>query len=175
MGVCIYFRSESPVTADVERAVRAASSESSDEQPWLYCEPPHFLVPFDTDGLLGSSKLNLMPHPEEAAEAATLNPERHDFHELLYRLCDWSTRFGIAWKLDIEDEPIGTIRNGECDASVTDAINGLADVAGQLESDSFDAGPSFGLTDPADDSPERKPDDDRHDDPPILRLWPGPD
>ena len=83
--------------------------------------------------LFGASKLNLMPDPDEKAEAeANYNPEKNDLEFLLDKLAEISARFSIDWAIQIEGSPVGSIDNGVCDPAVRDAVEAMADVAGEL-------------------------------------------
>ena len=133
MGVTIEYYTKSDVAFDNVKAIVAATNEP-DNQPWLLCEPIHFLdMPGFENQLFGASKLNLMPDPDEKAEAeANYNPEKNDLEFLLDKLAEISARFSIDWAIQIEGSPVGSIDNGVCDPAVRDAVEAMADVAGEL-------------------------------------------
>jgi hypothetical protein len=101
-----------------------------DHQPWLLCEPPHFL-PYEADGRLrGRTKLNLHPSPDELAEALAVEAERNDLQELIHRLCECSSRHSLTWELRVEDDRLGSIRDGVAEAGVRRAVEVMEEMAG---------------------------------------------
>lgn len=133
MGVTIEYYTKSDVTLEIVKAIVAATNEP-DNQPWLLCEPIHFFnMPGFENQLFGASKLNLMPDPDEKAEAvAYYDSEKNDLEFLIDKLAEISGRFGIDWVVQIEGSPIGSIENGVCDPAVRDAVEAMADVAGEI-------------------------------------------
>jgi hypothetical protein len=164
MGVRLYYTSLRAVPEEIDQAVRAELDQYSREQPWLLCEPP-MLYETEKDGKLrGGSKLNIHPWADEMEKAAASQPERNDIQELLRLLCDWSDRYGISWRLDIDGDRLGKIEGGVC----------RGDLLGKLEAI---AGLSMFL---GEEHPARHPGPtkrDRPEPPPSqgLRIWPGPD
>lgn len=135
MGVTIEYYTKSEVDLDEVRAIVAATKEPNG-QPWILCEPIHF---FDMPGfekqLFGASKLNLLPDPDEKAEAdANYHPEKNDLEFLLDKLAEISQRFNVDWMIQIEGSPIGSIDDGVCDDTVREAVKAMADVAEELGS-----------------------------------------
>jgi hypothetical protein len=138
MGVDIVYFTKSHVSPEQVRAIVAASREP-DHQPWLLCEPIHFLdMPGYENQLFGTSKLNLMPDPTEKAEAESYNAEKNDLEFLLDKLCEISKRFRVDWTIQIEDAELGSINNGVCDPAVREGIEAMASVSDELgEFDGF--------------------------------------
>lgn len=134
MGVTIAYFTKTDVTPDEVTAIVAASQEP-DNQPWLYCEPIHFLdMPGFENRLFGASKLNLMPDPDEKAEAeANYDPEKNDLEFLLDKLAEISQRFDVNWEIQIEGSPVGSIENGVCDDEVREAIELMSNLSGNLD------------------------------------------
>lgn len=132
MGVDIVYFTKSDVSLEETKAIVAATREP-DNQPWLLCDPIHFL---DMTGyenrLFGTSKLNLMPDPTEKVEAESYDTDKNDLEFLLDRLCDLSKRFHVDWTIQIEDGEIGSIVNGVCDPAVREAVEAMAGVADEL-------------------------------------------
>src|SRR4051812_47489998 len=100
MGVTIEYFTKSNVTLADVKSIVAATNEPND-QPWLLCEPIHFLdMPGFENQLFGASKLNLMPDPAERASAeANHNPEKNDLEFLLDQLASISSRFKVDWTI----------------------------------------------------------------------------
>lgn len=133
MGVSIDYYTKSTVAAESVKAIVAAANEPNN-QPWLLCEPIHFVdMPGFENQLFGASKLNLMPDPDEKAEAeANYHSDKNDLEFLLDKLAEISERFSIDWAIQIEGSPIGSIENGVCEPDVREAVEAMADIAGQL-------------------------------------------
>jgi hypothetical protein len=170
MGVCLYFRTRGPINPTAEQAIRADVSHVGPGQSWILCEPPHFYPPEGDGILLGGTKLNLHPWPDEYREAMADPPERNDLDVLLAALTDWSARFELTWDLDIDGTPLGSIDEGDCPPGLADALQAVADVADELEQ--FD--PMTGEF--AGDEPDEGPpsDDEPPDGPPTgPRLYRG--
>lgn len=148
MGVGLYYRAANTVPPDVVQAILAEAKTVNPGQPWVLCEPIHFFG-LDGNDLVGGSKLNLMPHPEELDELRDNPPERDDLQALLHALADWSTRFGVTWELDIDGTPLGAIEPGDGPGSLAGVFEGMAELAG------FD--PTADLAD--DPAGDRPPDD----------------
>lgn len=132
MGVDIVYFTKSDVSLEDVRAITAAAREP-DNQPWLLCEPICFLdMPGYENRLFGASKLNLMPAPEDKADAENYDTDRNDLEFLLDKLCDLSERFHVDWTIQIEDGEIGLIVNGVCDPGVRDAVEAMAGLTDEL-------------------------------------------
>ncbi len=133
MGVTIEYITQSDLTPETRRAILSAALKPN-SQPWLLCEPIHFLdMPGFQEKLFGVSKLNLMPDPAEKAEVeARGQPERNDLEYLLDKLEELSAQFGVDWDVQIEGEPIGSIEDGVCDPAVRSSLQSMADIAGEL-------------------------------------------
>lgn len=151
MGVGLYYRAVGPVAPDVAQAVRAESASVGRGQPWVLCEPPHFFDAEDGE-LVGGSKLNLMPHPEELADLRANLPERSDLRVIFHSLTDWATRFGLTWELDVDDAHLCRIEPGDDPDQHAELYGGLAEFAFGL--DELDPESGGGRdSDPADDPP----------------------
>ena len=133
MGVNLEFFTKADVTLDEVKSIVAATKEPND-QPWILCEPIQFLdMPGYEDRLFGVSKLNLMPDPQEKAEAeANSSADKNDLEFLLDKLTEISERFKVDWEIQIEGAPIGSIEDGVCDPAVRSAIEAMAEVAQEL-------------------------------------------
>ncbi len=133
MGVTLEYHTKSTVASDKVQAIVAASREPNN-QPWLLCEPIHFFdMPGFENQLFGASKLNLMPDPEEKAEAeANYDSEKNDLEFLIDKLEELSRRFDIDWMILIEGSPLGSIKNGRCDPEVRSAVEAMASVSEEL-------------------------------------------
>lgn len=134
MGITIEYYTKTEVALEEVKAIVAATNEPND-QPWLLCEPLKFFdMPGFENQLFGASKLNLMPDPDDKADAdANYNPEKNDLEFLLDKLAELSQRFSVDWAIQIEGAPIGSIDNGRCDSEVLNAVEAMADVAGELD------------------------------------------
>ena len=136
MGFTVNYRSTRPVTEAEATAIRQAADAASDDRTWLHCEPVH-LDREDDGTLMGSSKPNFMPHPDDVASAAQDDLPDGNCRDMLDILCQLSRDFGIDWDLSHDYDPdIGSIRAGVCDPSVLNQIEGfdeLADILGEFD------------------------------------------
>ncbi len=129
MGLTVYYRSTRPVAPVEADAVRRAADAASQGRTWLSCEPVHFF-PGDDDGyLLGGSKPNFQPHPDDAAAAAREGLPDGTTRDMLDILCRLSGDHGIDWALSHDHDPaIGFIRAGACDDDAVGQIEAFADL-----------------------------------------------
>ncbi len=161
MGFGVYYRSTRPVSPDVAAVVQKAADQASAGRTWLSCEPVHFFEEGPEDGgqLLGGSKPNFSPHPDDAASAAREGLPDGDVRDLFDVLCRLSREHQIDWEIshDHVPGPVGYIRDGVCDPSLSGLPEALADLAG--------------LIDEFEHSELPDGDEDGDEEPPILRLW----
>jgi hypothetical protein len=132
VGVGLYYQTTRPAPADAAVVIRREVSAASAGQPWIFCEPPCI---FDDEGdgiLQGGTKLNLHPWPDEHREAMRHPPGRTDLQVVLDLLTDWSARFDLTWELTIDGAPLGRIESGDCPPDLSEALEALAAVAGEL-------------------------------------------
>jgi hypothetical protein len=142
MGFTIYYRSTQPVSPAEAEAVREAASAASAGRSWLGCEPVCFFGDPDDGHLLGGSKPNFMPHPDDAASAARSGLPDGTTRDLVEILCLLSREHGIDWALshDHDPGPIGFIRAGVCDDDALaqiEAFAALGDVLAELDEGDF--------------------------------------
>jgi hypothetical protein len=109
----------------------------------LSCEPVHFFTGGDDGHLLGGSKPNFQPHPDDVASAAREGLPDGSARDMLDVLSRLSRDHGVDWEIrhDHSDGPIGYIRSGTCDDNVLSQVEAFADLADIL-ADELD-----GLTD----------------------------
>ena len=67
MGFSIHYRSTRPVGDAEADAIRQAAGEANAGRTWLSCEPVHFFAESEDGCLVGGSKPNFLPHPDDAA------------------------------------------------------------------------------------------------------------
>ena len=130
MGFTVYYRSTRPIAAPVAAALERSTDELSRGRTWLSCEPVHFF-PESKDGhLLGGSKPNFQPHPDDVASAAREGLPDGTTLDMLDVLCQLSRNHGIDWEIshDHSDGPVGYIRSGVCDKDVVSQVEAFADV-----------------------------------------------
>lgn len=139
MGFTVQYRSTRPVTSAEADAIRRDADAASDGRAWLYCEPVHLEDVEDDGTLIGFSKPNFRPHPDDAASAARSGLPAGTCRDMLDILCQLSRDHGIDWALGHDYDPdIGSIRGGVCDPSVLNQIEGfdeLADILGEFDPD----------------------------------------
>ena len=131
MGICICYESKESKSKEVLEAINKDLIETVDQQPWLLCEPPKVILGSE-NRLTGWSKINLMPDPEEAAEAEEFETDKNDLEVLVLMLSSWSKEYEITWQLRLEDEPIGEIISGVCDDRINNTIRSLSELPNGL-------------------------------------------
>jgi hypothetical protein len=142
MGFTIYYRSTRPVSPAEAAAIERAAANACRGRTWLHCEPVHFFSGNEGGHLLGGSKPNFRPHPDDAASAARRGLPDGSARDMLDVLCRLSRDHGIDWEIshDHSDGPVGFIRAEECDGDVlvqVEAFADLADYLGELSEEEF--------------------------------------
>src|SRR5690242_4019442 len=120
MGFSIYYRSTRRVTAGQADAVRQAAWALDAVHSWLSCEPVCFFKDLQEGRLLGASKPNFLPHPDDAASAARSGKPDGTVLTLIDILCQLSREHGVDFEVghDESSGPIGRVRAGVCDPDV---------------------------------------------------------
>ncbi len=132
LGFTIYYRSTSPVSPAEADAILRAARLANKGRTSLGCEPVHFF-PNDDGHLLGGSKPNFQPHPDDALAAAREGLPDGNTRDMLDVLCRLSRDLGVDWGLSHDHDPaIGFIRAGECDHNVLAQIEAFADLGDLL-------------------------------------------
>ncbi|MGL6094773.1 MAG: hypothetical protein ACRC7O_03080 [Fimbriiglobus sp.] len=171
MGFAVMYRSTRPVAPAETDAIRQTVRTASEGRTWLGCEPVH-LHPDDDGYLFGISKPNILPHPEDAADAARSGLPDGTARDMLDVLCRISRDHAVDWALSHDYDPhIGFIRAGVCDGTVLDQIVVFADMSMMLaeEAGDWEADPADVET-PAARHAEQK--SDENDPPSILTFRP---
>ena len=141
MGFTLYYRSTRPVAPEESQAIERDAIAARGGRTWLSCEPIKFYRVGDDGHLVGGSKPNLQPHPEDAAAAARSSLPDGTTRDLIDILCQVSRKHGVDWQFshDAGPAPIGYIRSGVCDDAVlvqTELFADLGDlIAGGMEGD----------------------------------------
>jgi len=127
MGFAFSYRTTRPVNPDEAEAVRAACEAAIEGRTWLGCEPVFLSV--DEDGhLIGFSKPNFAPDPDDEAAAELEGLPDGTLRDAIDVLCRLSREHGIDWRIGHDYEPeVGFIRAGVCDAQVMEQAETLAD------------------------------------------------
>lgn len=139
MGFAIAYRTTESVNDELASRLIAAASAASAAHTWLSCEPP--ILQIDDGHLLGISKPNFMPHPDDIVSAEAEGLPDGTVNDLLDLLCKWSYDFGVDWEIshDYSDGPLGYICEGVCDREVRIQCEAFS----QLTEDLFDEGLDF--------------------------------
>jgi hypothetical protein len=136
MGFTVSYRSTRPVTSTEKAAIQLAARDAIQGRTWLGCEPVHFVS--DEDGyLLGFSKPNFVPHPDDVAAAEQEKLPNGTTRDMIDILCQLSRDHAIDWEIshDFSDGPIGHIKSGTCDEEVLAQIeifSELPDILGEF-------------------------------------------
>ncbi len=158
MGFTIYYRSTQSVSHEQSEAIRHAADTLNVGRTWLSCEPVCF-HPDQGDGrLLGRSKPNFDPHPDDVAAAQQEAISDGTARDVIDILCQISREYGVDWEFshDYDPGPVGFIRNGVCDRNVLDLAKGFDDL-GDILADELRL-------------EDEEPDDDDEGEPRILKF-----
>jgi hypothetical protein len=133
MGFAVNYRSVNPVSPAEADIIARATEAAIQGRTWLSCEPVHFLVE-PSGHLWGFSKPNFMPHPDDAASAASEGLPDGTLRDLVEILCKLSIEYGVEWEISHDDAPgpIGFIRGGVADEQMLEIIESLADLGDVL-------------------------------------------
>lgn len=130
MGSALDYRSMRPVGSAEADTIGRDAVAACRGRTWLGCEPVNFF-PLQDDGyLLGGSKPNFQPHPEDAAAAVRSGLPDGTTEDMLDVLCRLSRDHGVDWQFshDADPGPIGSIRAGVCDDDVLAQAEMFADL-----------------------------------------------
>src|SRR5262249_55843343 len=114
MGFAIYYRSTRRVSPARANAIQEAAARLIEGRTCLSCEPVGFFADQEDGRLLGGSKPNFLPHPDDAAAAARESLTDGTVRDVIEVLCQLSRDHGVDWELshDYDPGPIGFIRGG---------------------------------------------------------------
>ncbi len=132
MSFTIYYTSARPITAKEAEEIKLAAQRECQERSWLSCEPVCFFPDLQDGMLMGGSKPNFTPDPEDrrSAEASGLvDGTPRDLLDILSRL---SREHSIDWELMHDFGPVGSIRGGLVDPQALAQIEALAELPGPL-------------------------------------------
>ncbi|HEY4259799.1 MAG TPA: hypothetical protein VGM98_06560 [Schlesneria sp.] len=181
MGFTVYYRSTEPMESDKAAQIRFALQAANEGRTWLSCEPAHLFLDQEDGHLLGGSKPNFTPHPDDIASAEAQGLPDGTLMDVLRILCDISEEHGVDWALshDHDPGPIGFVREGTPDSQLVGELEQISELGGLLEEleSEFDTellqesgDENFDEDEPPSNKNQRKDDDN---DPPILKLFPG--
>jgi hypothetical protein len=131
MGFSVYYRSTRPVSHARADAIRETARRLNEGRTWLSCEPVHFFADQEGGRLLGGSKPNFQPHPDDVASAAREGLPDGTVRDMIEVLCRLSKDHGVDWELshDYDPGPVGFIRGGVCDPRLLEQMEALADLS----------------------------------------------
>jgi hypothetical protein len=136
MGISLYFTTTRDVTETEADAIRTAATRACAGRTWLSAEPVHFFPGLPGGKLVGGSKPNVSPHPDDrrAADAAGL-PDGGP-PDVIDVLCQLSRNHSVDWQLSHDFGEMGTIRGGVADPGVRETAGAFGDLGGAM--DEFD-------------------------------------
>jgi hypothetical protein len=172
MGFEFYYCSTRPVTPTEATNIERAADKLTRGHTWLSCEPDSFYAPRDDGHLVGGSKPNFQPDPDDAAAAAEEDLPDGTTQDLIEVLRQLSESHSIDWEIshDHSNGPIGFIRGGVCDSEVQKQSEAFADLAGMFENIWGGFEPPTNVPPATRPTRQTNPDDD--DGPPILKFKP---
>ena len=164
MGFSVYYRTTEPVEPATRAAIDATCAKLCRGRTWLSCEPVWFFGADDDGHMMGGSKPNFMPHPDDVASAMSEGLPDGTVQDALDVLCQLSRDHRVDWEISHDDSggPIGFIRSGQADPEVLVRIEAFASLGDILA--------EFG-----EDEPFEGPPDDDDDGPRILPFGPKDD
>ncbi|WP_372723594.1 hypothetical protein [Novipirellula sp.] len=138
MGFSVAYQTTEQISPALQREMTDVASELTYGRTWLSCEPPYLMNQSGT--LVGASKPNFSPHPDDVASAKSEGLPDGTLRDLLEVLCELSRRFDVDWKIshDHSDGPLGYIRSGICDDEVKTQCDAFSDLADELGGEGFD-------------------------------------
>jgi hypothetical protein len=140
MSISIYYTSTSALTPGQADILRAGASAANRGRSWLSSEPVHFFPSLQDGKLLGGSKPNFSPHPDDAKSAASSGLPDGTPRDLIEILCRLSREHGVDWELSHDFGTLGFIRGGIPDPGLLDQVDafaGLGDALGELDDEAF--------------------------------------
>ena len=146
MGFSISYRTTRPVSPAEAAATGRTAEDACRGRTWLSCEPVGFFTHEEDGHLVGSSKPNFHPHPDDVTSAVREGLPDGTARDMLDVLCRLSREHGIDWEIshDYSDGPIGSVRGGVCDDRVLSQIEAFADLGdilaeelGDLDNEDF--------------------------------------
>jgi hypothetical protein len=140
MGFSIYYTSTRTLAADEADAVRSAAARANAGRSWLSSEPVNFF-PGSQDGkLVGGSKPNFAPHPDEARAAGESGLPDGGPSDIVNILAELSAAHSVDWNLSHDFGELGTIRSGSVESGLLaqiEAFAGIGDALGELDGGEF--------------------------------------
>ena len=139
MGFAVAYESTKKLAPEHQARVRNALERATDGRTWLSCEPPMLM---EQDGhLVGVSKPNFSPDPDDIADAESQNLPDGTLMDLLDALCKVSAEQFVDWELSHDHGPMGFILDGACAPDVREQCEALAEAAemmgGDFDMDAF--------------------------------------
>jgi hypothetical protein len=135
MGFTIYYRSTRRLSRARADAIRRATDTLIAGRTWISCEPVGFDRDQEDGRLVGGSKPNFQPNPEDVAAAATEALPDGTVRDLIEILCKLSSDFEVDWEFshDHDPGPIGFIRGGVCERRLQEQMEAFGDLGGILQ------------------------------------------
>jgi hypothetical protein len=140
MGFTIYYTSTRPVTEEEAESIKASAQRECQGRCWLSSEPVCFFPGLQDGLLMGGSKPNLAPHPDDKRSAKSSGLPDGGPRDVLDILARLSREHAIDWELMHDFGPTGAIRGGVVDPQVItqiEALGGLAGALGESEGEEF--------------------------------------
>lgn len=175
MGFTVYYQSTEPVNETTQAAVTKSLDDLCEGRTWLSCEPVGFFGDGSNEFLMGGSKPNFDPHPQDIADAQADGLPDGTLRDVVEILCQLSTKFGIDWQFshDHDPGPIGFVRGGVADADLENQMAGiLSSVHNEFGSATNDASPHGNLAASRRQNESENDSDNDDDGPMILKFGP---
>ncbi|MGL6073943.1 MAG: hypothetical protein ACRC8S_07265 [Fimbriiglobus sp.] len=135
MGFTVQYRSTEPIDEVLSEAIQRTASDATKGRTWLGCEP--VLLSIDDDGhLLGFSKPNFDPHPNDRAAAKLESLPDGTLLDAVDILCQLSREHGVDWEISHDNSfgrPAGYIRDGICDPKLYDELDAYSGMSEAID------------------------------------------
>ena len=141
MGISIYYTSCRLLTPEQAETLRAAASAANRGRSWLSSEPVNFFPGLEDGKLVGGSKPNFTPNPDDKKSANTSGLPDGGAREVVEILSQLSRDHAIDWELMHDFGPLGFIRGGVAEPGLinqVDAFAGLGDALTELDGEVFE-------------------------------------
>ena len=93
MGFTVYYQSTAPLSDNVVSAIAESLDELCEGRTWLSCEPVGFFGGNNEDFLIGGSKPNFDPHPDDIADANAEGLPDGTLRDVVQIHCQLSSQF----------------------------------------------------------------------------------
>jgi hypothetical protein len=133
MGISMCYTSTRAVAPGEADAIREAAAVACEGRSWLSSEPVCFVPGLQDGKLVGDSKPNFSPHPDDARQAAESGLPDGGPREVIEILCGLSRDYKVDWEIGHDFGSLGFIRGGVAEPHLAELIDAFGDVLGDWD------------------------------------------